>query len=257
MKMKKILILLFFAVAIIGIIAPINAAESSVSSEDKVYSIESKNKAASLKITWNANGGKIGTKKNFVSTVKKGSTLNKLAASPKRSGYLFKGWYSKKTGGTKITKNTKPSKSVSYYAQWKKGSSRILTAEEKKLVGTWSTLRVTGSVHDYKTGSYQYPTGNGVVYTFAADGTYSSITIINTFSLNDVNAMDGSWRLSGGTLYLTNKLFSTSNNGGKTFSSPVKSQDSSFKIRIGSDEGGQYFTEIMSGGTESFKRYKG
>ena len=257
MKIKTILILLFFALAIFGIVAPLNAVESSVSSEDKVYSIESKKKAVNLKITWNANGGKIGSKKTTVFTIKKGSAINKLAASPKRSGYLFKGWYSKKTGGTKITKNTKPSKNVSYYAQWKKASSRTLTAEEKKLVGTWSTLRVTGSVHDYKTGSYQYPTGSGVVYTFATDGTYSSITIINTFSLNDVNAMDGSWRLSGGTIYLTNKQFSTSNNGGKTFSIPVKSQDSSFKIRIGSDDGGQYFTEIMSGGTESLKRYKG
>jgi len=155
MKMKTIVVLLFFAVAIFGIMAPINAVESSISSENKIYSIESKKKAVNLKITWNANGGKLGSKKTTVTTVKKGSKLNKLLATPKRSGYSFNGWYTKKTGGKKITKNTKPSKSVTYYAQWKKGSSRVLNSEEKKLVGTW------GNEYD-----------GFMRFTFYADGTY-------------------------------------------------------------------------------------
>ena len=48
MNIKKIIVLLIFAVAIIGIIAPVSAA---ISSENKVYSIESKEKAVKYKVT--------------------------------------------------------------------------------------------------------------------------------------------------------------------------------------------------------------
>ncbi|MCL2116346.1 MAG: InlB B-repeat-containing protein [Methanobrevibacter sp.] len=117
--------------------------------KDTRISIESKEKAVSYKITWNANGGKIGNKKTIVTTVKKGSKINKLSSSPKRSGYTFKGWYTKKTGGTKITKNTKPNKSVTYFARWTKRTSKVLNAEEKKLVGTWRKYKDTNWEIDY------------------------------------------------------------------------------------------------------------
>ena len=39
----------------------------------------------------NANGGKIGSKKTVVTTVKKGSKIAKLPATPKLSGYIFSG----------------------------------------------------------------------------------------------------------------------------------------------------------------------
>ncbi|MCL2115302.1 MAG: InlB B-repeat-containing protein [Methanobrevibacter sp.] len=120
MNIKKIFVLLLFLVAIIGIIAPVNATIDPINSENKVYTIGSKEKTAKFKITWNANGGKIGNKKTTVTTVKKGNKINKLATTPKRSGYTFKGWYTKKTGGKKISVNTKPSKSVTLYASGQK-----------------------------------------------------------------------------------------------------------------------------------------
>ena len=40
--------------------------------------------------------------------------------TPKRSGYKFKGWYTKKNGGTKITSSTVPAKSYTVYAHWGK-----------------------------------------------------------------------------------------------------------------------------------------
>jgi uncharacterized repeat protein (TIGR02543 family) len=40
---------------------------------------------------------------------------------PKRKGYKFSGWYTKKKGGAKIKSSTKmPANNVTYYAHWKK-----------------------------------------------------------------------------------------------------------------------------------------
>ena len=135
MNIRKIVILLMFLVAIVGIMAPVNAAIESVQSENKDIILESKQKTINYKITWNANGGKIGSKKTLDTSVKMGSKIEKLPVTPKRSGYAFQGWYTKKTGGKKINKDTRPVKSVTYYAQWKK--AKTLNSDEKKLVGTW------------------------------------------------------------------------------------------------------------------------
>ena len=158
----KILIILLIAIVAISTVSAVSAAVDSVDSKDKVYSVESKEKSAANKITWNANGGKIGSKSTIVTTVKKGSKIGKLPTTPKRSGYTFNGWYTKKTGGSKITANTKPSKAVSYFAQWKK----VTPAKDdgKKFIGKWR----------FKTDSANE---NGIIFdivrTFKSDGTYT------------------------------------------------------------------------------------
>jgi uncharacterized repeat protein (TIGR02543 family) len=74
----------------------------------------------SYKATFNANKGKIFGKAKLARSVKYKSKLGKLA-TPKRTGYKFKGWYIKKSGGAKITAKTKmPAKNVTYWAQWRK-----------------------------------------------------------------------------------------------------------------------------------------
>jgi uncharacterized repeat protein (TIGR02543 family) len=74
----------------------------------------------SYKATFNANKGKVSGKKKLVRSVKYKSKLGKLP-SPKRKGYKFKGWYTKKSGGKKIKASTKmPAGNVTYYARWKK-----------------------------------------------------------------------------------------------------------------------------------------
>jgi uncharacterized repeat protein (TIGR02543 family) len=72
------------------------------------------------KVTFNANKGKVSGKAKLVKSVKYKSKLGKLS-TPKRAGYKFKGWYTKKSGGKKITSSTKMSaKNVTCYARWKK-----------------------------------------------------------------------------------------------------------------------------------------
>jgi uncharacterized repeat protein (TIGR02543 family) len=86
----------------------------------------------------------------------------KLGALPKisRTGYTFKGWYTAKSGGTKISVNTKvPAKDVNYYAHWKinkykatfnangSGTStytKIITKNYKSKIGTLPKILRTG-----------------------------------------------------------------------------------------------------------------
>lgn len=71
-----------------------------------------------IKITFNANKGKASKKKKTVKYLKKYGVL----PTATRSGYKFSGWYTKKTGGKKITAKSKvrSHKKHKLYAHWKK-----------------------------------------------------------------------------------------------------------------------------------------
>ena len=159
MKTKNIVSILIIAIVAMLMLTAVVASAESVSAASK-----------KVKVTWNANGGKIGTAKVATTSVKKGAKIGKLKTA-KKTGYIFAGWYTKKTGGTKITKATKVKKKVTYYAHWNKkktsttNTTRVLNAEEKKLVGKWE-LNWDGSS----------------VYEFKADGTYSSVSDMKYFS---------------------------------------------------------------------------
>jgi len=125
-------------------------------------------KAANVKVTWDANGGKIGKKNTKVTKIKKGTKLKKLQ-TPKQVNYKFKGWYTKKIGGKKITKNTKHNKKATYYAQWK----RVLNNEEKKLVGQWVLHWDGSSVYEFKADGTYYLLSSFKYYDWAFSGVYS------------------------------------------------------------------------------------
>ena len=68
-------------------------------------------------VTYNANGGTVsGTSKSVTYNAKYGTL-----PTPKRAGYSFLGWYTAKTGGSKITETTivKITSNQTIYAQWK------------------------------------------------------------------------------------------------------------------------------------------
>ena len=77
--------------------------------------IEYDNEVPSWKVALNANGGVLQYGNSIA--VAKGKAVGALE-SPTRDGYTFKGWFTKKSGGTKITAKTKVTKNVTYYAQW-------------------------------------------------------------------------------------------------------------------------------------------
>jgi uncharacterized repeat protein (TIGR02543 family) len=76
-------------------------------------------KAKTYTVRLDANGGKVG--KAATSSLKKAynAKLGKLAV-PKRGGHQFLGWYTKKSGGQKVTPYTKVTKPVTLYAHWRR-----------------------------------------------------------------------------------------------------------------------------------------
>ncbi|MDR0875049.1 MAG: InlB B-repeat-containing protein [Clostridiales Family XIII bacterium] len=65
-------------------------------------------------VIFNAYGGSKAASK----TVLAGTAIGKLPETT-QTGYTFLGWYTAKTGGTKISESTKISQNVTYHAQWK------------------------------------------------------------------------------------------------------------------------------------------
>ncbi|MCL2687524.1 MAG: InlB B-repeat-containing protein, partial [Methanobrevibacter sp.] len=86
--------------------------------------------------------------------------------TPKKTGYVFNGWYTKKSGGTKITTATKVKKKVTHYAHWKKrtSTSASTSTNVNSLVGHWSkrSYGIIGSTYLYYSNSISYQWG----YTF-------------------------------------------------------------------------------------------
>lgn len=195
--------------------------------DTNIVKVESKEKTVKHVITWNANGGKIGTKKTMTTSVNKGSKLNKLVTTPKRSGYEFKGWYTNKNGGKKITKNTVPTKNTIYYAIWKKNTN----TGAKKLVGTWNMK------------NYSSIGSLAITYTFKKDGTYSEssrrASYSNSGRVTYTKYLEkGHWSTSGSTVYFTKRKYQTDY---VTTWTSIKNK--SEKLRFGSDDKGQYFLD--------------
>ena len=70
-----------------------------------------------IKVTFNANGGSVGTSSK---TVKYDSTYGTLP-TPTRTGYEFQGWYTSKSGGSRVTSSSTVTAESDHtlYARWK------------------------------------------------------------------------------------------------------------------------------------------
>ena len=69
-------------------------------------------KQTTVTLTLNSNGGS--TVSNITATP--GSTIS--LPTPTRTNYVFQGWYTASSGGSKITSTTMPTSATTYYAQW-------------------------------------------------------------------------------------------------------------------------------------------
>lgn len=85
-------------------------------------------------VKFNGNGGTKLSKSKI--TISKPNAKIGTLPTVIRKGYSFKGWYTAKTGGKKITSSTKISKSMTLYAQWTKtaapGKGNAPTLKSKK-----------------------------------------------------------------------------------------------------------------------------
>ena len=189
MKTKKL-----FSILIIAMIAilMLTAVMSTVTAVDA---------ASKVKVTWNANGGKIGNSKIVTTSVTKGAKIGKLPKTPKKTGYVFKGWYTKKTGGMKITTTTHIKKKMTYYAQWKKKSN----ANDNSLIGGW------------KRSDMFYDTFKGTTspryfyYNFKKDGTFTYFEGSSVAMDYTAEQITGKFTSSKGKLYLKGVVYKYSN----------------------------------------------
>ena len=199
-KSIKILFAILLASIMMFSIVATSSFATNTDTTDNNQKVVTKAKAATCKVTLNANGGKIGNKKTKVSKVKKGFKIGKQLVTPKRSGYTFNGWFTKKTGGKKITKTTKITKKVTYYAQWTK--VRVLTDEEKKLVGkyfggsftsAWSSSWTDGF---YSYTKYYDQSGYADELWFKPDGTYEGNSVFISDGKLKTCKITANWKIS-------------------------------------------------------------
>lgn len=93
--------------------------ETSTFSGTKDQTLYAQWTVQSYKIKFVGNKGKVSKKTYVVKSKTYGKKMGTLPKA-KRTGYNFKGWYTKKSGGKKVTKNTvmKYTKTTKVYAQW-------------------------------------------------------------------------------------------------------------------------------------------
>jgi len=121
---------------------------------------EAANAASKVKVTWNANGGKIGTEKIKVTTIKKGAKIGKFPTTPKKTGYALSGCYTKKSGGIKVTAATKVKKKTTLYAHWNKLYTLTFNPNGGTVKTTYKKLTYKKTI-----GTLPTPTRSGYTFT--------------------------------------------------------------------------------------------
>jgi len=210
MKTKKLISTILIAIIAILMVTVVLSSVQTVDAAPK-----------KVKITWNANGGKIGKTNTKVTTIKKNAKVAKLLKAPIRNGYVFKGWYTKKIGGKKITVTTKVKNKVIYHAQWKKKSGNTNSSSANKIVGTW-----TASYIGIKVGiNGASSTTLSAYYHFFTNGTFAYV-----FGSQSYQTIRGKYSTSNGNIYLTNLA---TDNG-------IKLKNQQYTYSLGKDDKGEF-----------------
>lgn len=176
--------------------------------------------ANAVTVSFNANGGSVGTTSG---SVEYGSKYGSLP-TPTRTGYTFSGWYTKASGGDKVTADTKVTNSSKHtlYAQWKVNSYTVTFNANGGSVSTSSAAVNYGSTYS----SLPTPTRTGFTfqgwYTAASGGTKVTTSTEMTSAKNHtlyaqwkVNSYTVKWNTATGCT-ITVKRTSSPNGGAST-----------------------------------------
>lgn len=155
-------------------------------------------------VAFNANGGKSEFSKL---TVLNGEKYGKLP-SVERKGYTFKGWYTKKTGGKKVTKDTKAVFGT-LYARWTK-VTKPAKAEIKKLTAKKAAANITLK---------ELKNVKGYMVYYSTDKSFKK-------DVKKANTTKASLTLkglkSGKTYYIKVKAYKTDSTGSKVYGNASK-----------------------------------
>jgi uncharacterized repeat protein (TIGR02543 family) len=207
----------------------------------------------SVKLTFNANGGKIGSKKSLAKYVIKGKKISVLPKVPTRANYKFLGWYTSKTGGKKIKAATKVRKNAKYYAHWQKlkpaeqqsdsqpkppvtppaiaaASVKLSIVNHKYLVGSaHKTIKLDATVSpaNAKDKTVSWTSSNTAVATVSAQGavTFTDTTGQATITARTANGKTASCVLEALPQATVTKVEFAKRMGAATATQPMKVGD--------------------------------
>lgn len=136
--------------------------------------LQTKLSPASSKCQWNAYAAYQFSPASQATLWRKLTLNGKLPTATKKH-YKLAGWYTAKSGGTKITSAYKPSKGMTLYAHWK-------VAGKKKKVKLVKSLKCNGTTYKvsyYKNGMIKKIAGGGSKRTFEYDDQlrYAKVTL--------------------------------------------------------------------------------
>ncbi|MDR3225330.1 MAG: InlB B-repeat-containing protein [Clostridiales Family XIII bacterium] len=142
---------------------------SVISDEVNAYGAKPAGKSTVVTITFNASGGTL-VKSKQTKKVTRGKSYGALP-TPTRSGYVFRGWYTKKTAGTLISAQRVVKTALSkktLYAHWEKcykitfdanGGTTPVKSKEILYMATYGNLPVPTRAEYYFMGWYTQKTG--------------------------------------------------------------------------------------------------
>ena len=168
-----------------------------------LYAVWSPNKYT---VTFDPNDGTVSTSSK---TVYYGSTYDSLP-TPTRTGYKFDGWYTAKSGGTKVTKDTKVTTASNHtlFAHWNSISVTGVTVSpatlEMKLYGT-ATLKATVAPSNATNQAVTWSSSNPSVASVDANGNVTAMangTATITATAKDGSGKAGSCAVTVKSLYL-------------------------------------------------------
>ena len=218
-----------------------NSINSSTIFKNEYTDVYAKWKANSYKVTFNANGGSVGTSNITVTYDSAYGTL----PNPTRSGYTFKGWYTDVAEGTLITNTTivSTAKDHTLYARW---TPNIYTLTYNNNGGTGCTNKQVTYNSDY--GTLCTPTRTGYYflgwYTAASGGT--KVTQTSTVTTAQDHTIYAQWKANTYTL-------TYNNNGGIGCTSKTVTYNSSYGTLCTPTRTGYTFLgwyTAVSGGTQ-------
>ena len=144
-------------------------------------------KAKKVKVSFVANGGKSSFKKRKYTFSAKYGTL----PTAKRSGYKFAGWWTKKTGGTRVYASSAVTLQKTLYAHWVKNSYVVtFNANGGKLAKKKKSKRVT---YGKALGSLPEPTKKGYAFLGWYSAKKGGKKVVSTSKADGVKKLYAHW----------------------------------------------------------------
>lgn len=190
----------------------VNVSEETVLTSESNKKIYAHWKAKTCTVTFDANGGKIGTENTSTKTETYDSNYE-LPSAPTRTGYRFVGWFTDTEYTTQVTTSTNVKKYVAHtlYAKWTIKTFDVTFNANGGKIGSYTSANVNQTYNsNYKMPDDPERTGYDFVgwYTEQADGSGTKVTTTDKVEKESTHTLYAHWKAKTYTLTMDG-------NGGK------------------------------------------